>query len=82
MQRAKRYLGALLFTVALAAPVFSAGCASQGRSYRYNNSYRWNRGEDPYYRQYLRERRMNYRDFRRLNEIERRNYWNWRHNHR
>jgi hypothetical protein len=80
-----RYARILLLTVAVAAPVLTTACASRGRGYYspygYDSS-RWNSGEDRYYRQYLRERRRHYREFRRLNRADQRDYWNWRHDHR
>ena len=74
----------LMPSAVLAAPLLSAACAARVRVYdQYHTDYhRWNRGEDRYYRRYLGERHQNYRDYRRLNEAQQRDYWNWRHDHR
>jgi hypothetical protein len=84
MYRYGNHLRVLLLSAAIAAPIFITGCAARVRVYdQYHTDYhRWNRGEDGYYRRYLGERRLNYRDYRRLNAEEQRAYWNWRHDHR
>jgi hypothetical protein len=41
----------------------------------------WNGNEDRAYRQYLTERRREYRDFFQVDARGQRDYWNWRHGH-
>jgi hypothetical protein len=41
----------------------------------------WNDNEDRAYRNYLRERNRDYREFSRLAKREQQDYWRWRHNH-
>ena len=62
-----------------------AGCASHAtvRVYDpyYHDYHAWNDHEVVYYRQWVAETRRPYRDFRKLQPPEQREYWAWRHNH-
>jgi len=42
----------------------------------------WNNREDQAYRNYLKERNREYREFSRANKREQQEYWQWRHSHR
>jgi hypothetical protein len=82
-----RYLGSLFLAVALIAPAVSVGCAARAtygaRFYDagHNDYHGWDDREDRSYRQYLGEKREDYRDFSKLNQKEQSDYWNWRHSH-
>jgi hypothetical protein len=80
----RRRLIVFFLSRATAALLLSAGCATRVRVYdTYHSDYhRWDRDEDRHYRRYLGERRMKYRDFRRLDGDGQRAYWDWRHDHR
>ena len=80
-------LGNRLFTRMLLAcaltAVITSGCAHH-HYYRvydpyYNDYHAWTPAEDGYYRQWLKERHYEYREFSKLNPNEQRDYWNWRH---
>jgi hypothetical protein len=47
----------------------------------HNDDHEWNDGEDRAYRRFLEEKHRTYREFRRLKEKERQEYWHWRHEH-
>ena len=74
----------LAFVVLFAAPLL-IGCSvrtSYGyRSYDpvYRDYHVYDRGEDIYYNQWVVETRRPHRDFRRLRDEDRREYWKWRH---
>jgi hypothetical protein len=83
MFRIKGYLGPLVLGAAMLAPLLTSGCAARVRYYDdYHSDYhRWDGGEDRAYRVWLSERHYEYRDFKRLNRDEQRDYWRWRHDH-
>ena len=69
----------MLSATAFALPM--TGCAGGGPvydSYR-NDYYRWNRGEDRYYREWEIGTHRNHMDFNRRSAGEQRAYWGWRH---
>jgi hypothetical protein len=75
-----------LSVLVLTFGMLATGCAE--RHYRaydpyYNDYHEWGPGETVYYRQWYGENYHNrgYRDYRKLNKGEQRNYWNWRHSH-
>jgi len=78
-------LTGLLLGAALIAPVaVSAADGDHDRRYydRDGRDYhQWNDREDHAYRIYLGERHYEYREFRRVNEARRREYFLWRHEH-
>ena len=91
----RRFVGLFLLGVALATPVVTRadddnkhhGERNRERDRRYYDAQRhdwheWNAQEDRAYRQYMQERRQEYRDYGRLNKKQQREYWEWRHNHR
>src|ERR1700730_17552835 len=72
--------GLLVSTLALGT-IMATGCAEhRSRAYNpyYGSSYGGYAGEDPYYRQWLAERRYNYVEYNRLNRERQREYWEWR----
>jgi hypothetical protein len=83
MLRINRYVGPLLISAAVLAPLVGAGCAARVRYYdEYHSDYhRWDDGETRAYRVWLSERHYEWREFNRLNRDEQRDYWTWRHNH-
>ena len=96
MHRGQRYLGFILLSAALAAPLASAKPViaiqdhddhDRDRDHRrvydpYHKDYHnWDDREDGVYRHWLEERHEGYREFNRLKRKEQRDYWNWRHEH-
>ena len=78
----------LLATFALmAAPIFVAGCAAHATyGYRVYDSghadyHVYDRDEEVYYNQWVVETQRPHRDFRKLHDNDRREYWKWRHEH-
>jgi hypothetical protein len=75
----------LLVVVALLATPLLIGCSARAsygyRSYDpvYRDYHVYDRGEDVYYNQWVVETRRPHRDFRRLRDEDRREYWKWRH---
>jgi hypothetical protein len=81
-----RYFGIAVLSAAFVLPVMvTAGCAGRvtygARVYDpgYRDYHDWNDNEVVFYRQYLNERHQPYREFRRLNRGQQREYWEWRH---
>jgi hypothetical protein len=72
----------------LAMGLLATGCAEHRYSRVYDPYYsdyhQWGPGEVAYYHRWYGEtyHDRGYRDYRRLNRNEQRNYWNWRHDHR
>jgi hypothetical protein len=101
MNRGYRYLGAILLSAAVGAPLAGAKPVAANpamaiqdhddhdrdhddhRVYDpYHKDYHnWDDREDHYYREWLADRHMDYREFSRLKEREQREYWKWRHEH-
>jgi hypothetical protein len=83
MYRIKGYVGTLLLSTAMIAPVLASGCAAHARYYdEYHADYHtWNSGEIGAYRVWIGERHYEYRDYNRLSREQQRDYWNWRHDH-
>src|ERR1700732_885122 len=74
------FSGLLVSTLALGT-IVTTGCAEhRSRTYDpyYGSSYRGYGGGDPYYRQWLAERRYNYVEYNQLNRERQREYWEWR----
>jgi hypothetical protein len=96
MHRGKRYVGSLILTAALLAPLGAfAMAAPQDEHERHEQEERerrvydpyhkdyhsWNRAEDGVYRHWLETRHRAYVDYDHLRRKEQREYWNWRHSH-
>jgi hypothetical protein len=45
----------------------------------YHDYHRWDAAEEAHYRIFVGERHEPYREYRRLDRDEQRNYWQWRH---
>jgi hypothetical protein len=75
------YIGTMLIAATLAGS--TAACVGRVRIYDTprQDYHRWNRGEERFYRVYLGERHREYVDFRRLNQRDQEEYWEWRHAH-
>jgi hypothetical protein len=82
-----RYTGLriLCLTALIAFPVASTGCAVRARARVYdpyhNDYHRWDDNERRAYRHYWGEKHEQYRDYNRLNDAQKREYWDWRHHH-
>jgi hypothetical protein len=77
-----RGVSSLLLAIAFLVPAMTTACATRGYQDPYYNDYhRWDRHETVYYRQWTNENHRDYRDFRRLNHDEQKEYWTWRHGH-
>lgn len=79
MRLSHRMIGMTLFAAALASSVAMTGCASHGFYDSYGHYYRWNAGEDRYYRRWESETHRDHMDFNRRGPEEQRSYWGWRH---
>lgn len=86
MNKLRQTLGAMLLGVAVATSAANVACAVHGEArIRYYDRehedwHQWDNHEEDRYRVYLKQRHQEYRDFRSLDDGEKRNYWNWRHN--
>src|SRR6476659_6712933 len=77
-----RLFSGLLITTLAAGTVLTTGCAE----HHYRNAPNYGYGgysgyygyNDPYYREWLAERRYNYVEYNRLNRERQREYWEWR----
>ncbi|MGB7283296.1 MAG: hypothetical protein WBE13_13615 [Candidatus Acidiferrum sp.] len=83
MFRLKEYLGPLVLSAAMLAPVLTSGCAARATYYdsNYRDYHHWDDREDHAYRVWLSDRHYEYRDFKKLNKDQQNDYWNWRHSH-
>jgi hypothetical protein len=96
MIRSYRYVGILLLSAAVSAPLAIAKPAvaiqdhddhDRDRDNRrvydpYHKDYHnWDEREDRAYRGWLAERHYEYRDFHSLKHNQQKAYWNWRHEH-
>jgi hypothetical protein len=84
MKRGSQYLRWLFLTAVLGSSIAGIGCAAHVRVYDpyYTDYHTWNHDEVVYYNQWAVEtHRDPHRDFRKLNENEKKEYWTWRHNH-
>ncbi len=85
MRREHLTLGSLLLAVSLIVPLVTAGCAEH--RYRvydpyYHDYHRWDDHEVVYYNQWATEtHRDPHRDFKKLDDNEKKEYWTWRHSH-
>lgn len=93
MKAAYGYLGFILLSAALTAPMASSTRAATQDDHRdekkqarvYDRSHKdyhnWDDNEDRFYRQYLGEKHEDYREYSKLNHNQQTAYWNWRHSH-
>jgi hypothetical protein len=96
MHRGWRYLGFILLSAALAAPLASAKPViamqerdehDRDRDHRrvydpdHHDYHDWDDREDGIYRHWLEERHEAYREFHRLKRKEQQEYWRFRHEH-
>ena len=88
MKSFPRYLITSITTLAMAAPLFLAGCGARvSTGYRYYDpGYRdyhsWDNNEGTFYSRWESDNHRDHRDFRKRSSIEQKEYWEWRHNHR
>jgi hypothetical protein len=74
------FSGLLISTLALGT-IVTTGCAEhryQNDPYAYGGYSGYYGQNDPYYRQWLAERRYNYVEYNRLNRERQQEYWQWR----
>ncbi|MFZ0213093.1 MAG: hypothetical protein WBE20_12870 [Candidatus Acidiferrales bacterium] len=80
-----RWLCSLLLVGGFAAFVAMGGCAAHGYYRVYDPEYRdyhvWNHDEVVYYQQWEHDTHRRHVDFKRRNQDEQNQYWNWRHQH-
>ena len=83
MDRIQRILGSAFLGSVVLISIASAGCAGRVRVYdEYHSDYHnWDHDEDVRYRAYLSDRHEDYRDYKKLNKDQQKDYWNWRHDH-
>ena len=83
----RNYIGSILLSAALLAPVAVRGDDEHhDRDHRYYDRsgrdwHEWNEREDQAYRRYLQERHREYRGFDKVNRKDQDEYWKWRHQH-
>jgi hypothetical protein len=79
--------GFLASAVLIAAPILAVGCAAHtSYGYRvydpgYSDYHVYDRNEEVYYNRWTVETNRPHRDFRKLRDDEKREYWKWRHEH-
>jgi hypothetical protein len=68
------------FALATLAAVLSTGCTVHAGYYDpyYHDRHPWN-GEVVYYQRWETETHREHRDFKKRNEAEQKEYWDWRH---
>jgi len=77
----------LASAVLLAAPIFVIGCSARASyGYRvydpgYSDYHVYDRNEEVYYNRWVVETNRPHRDFRKLNDRDKGEYWKWRHDH-
>jgi len=83
MKRILQNIAPLILRLTFAASIAATGCAARYYDADHRDYHRWSDDEDRAYHNYWRERREHeeYREYARLNGEQRRDYWNWRHNH-
>ncbi|MGB8474797.1 MAG: hypothetical protein WCE61_11995 [Candidatus Acidiferrum sp.] len=94
MKAGYRYLGFIILSAALCAPIaITTSAAAQDEHHHkdkkhervYDRSHKdyhnWDDNEDRYYRRFLEEQHEDYREFSKLKRHEQNRYWNWRHSH-
>jgi len=83
MSPINRILSSTIFAASLMIPVANTGCAGRVRIYDdyHSDWHTWDRNEDVVYRSYWGERHEPYRDYKKLNKDQQKDYWNWRHDH-
>ena len=75
---------ALMVPIAMAPTVLRADDHAVVRTYhdrQHNDDHQWNSHEDQAYRQWGKENHRRYKDFNKIHENDRQNYWGWRHEH-
>jgi hypothetical protein len=70
------YRAALIFAAALAGGTLLEGCVA-----RVYPGHAWGPGEEPYYRRYVAEQHLEYREWHNLSPEEQHRYWDWRDHH-
>ena len=87
MQRDQFRFKSVAVAILMASPIFVVGCAAHA-SYGYrvfDNSYGdyhvYDRSEEVYYNRWVVETNRPHRDFHKLNDHDRNEYWKWRHDH-
>jgi len=74
---------ALMVPIAMAPRVMRAE-EQAARTYhdkQHNDDHQWNGNEDQAYRAYVKDTHRKYRDFDKIKENDRQQYWGWRHDH-
>ncbi len=82
----KTLLTTVLMGAAMIIPVTLAPTQLQAADQKYhdkghNDDHQWNNNEDKAYRMWAKENHRKYVHFDKLNDGDRENYWNWRHDH-
>jgi len=74
MHSPREYRASLIFAAALAGNALLSGSVTADSVHERQH---WDTREDQAYRYYLREQRLEYREFITLSAEERQDYWNW-----
>jgi hypothetical protein len=75
---------ALMVPIAMAPTALRADDQKTARTYhdkKNNDDHEWNSHEDQAYRAWGKENHRRYKDFSKIKENDRQNYWGWRHEH-
>ena len=87
MNGSKTRLRCLASAAWLATPVFLIGCSAHASyGYRvydpgYSDYHVYDRDEEVYYNRWVVETHRPHRDFRKMNDHDKHEYWKWRHDH-
>jgi hypothetical protein len=83
MKIAHRFLGSLLLTGALVAPVAVVAIPAPQDVYdrEHKDHHNWDDHENEAWRRFLAENHRKEHEFAKAKKHEQEEYWNWRHNH-
>jgi hypothetical protein len=81
MFRIQRILGSACLAASLLLGIGGAGCSARVRVYdSYHGDWHvWDQDEDVVYHSYWSERHEPYRNYKKLDKNEQKEYWDWRH---
>lgn len=79
----RKYIGSILLGCALLTPIAIQADDHDRKYYDPDRKdyHNWNQGENRAYQHYAQERKVQNREFRRLDRQRQRDYWRWRHDH-
>jgi len=85
MRKPINLLAVATLAAALAAPIMTIGCGGPHyyRAYDpyYHDYHTWNHDEVVYYQNWEHETHRDHVEFKKRNQADQKEYWDWRHNH-